>query len=60
MRFQPIIVPRPSAMATANFTQVGMKLVTHFRALILPGGFRIQLGGSCLAFIIRARVSETR
>jgi hypothetical protein len=27
MRFQPIMVPRPSAMATAIFTQVGMNLV---------------------------------
>jgi hypothetical protein len=27
MRFQPIMVPRPSAIATATFTQVGMNLV---------------------------------
>ena len=28
MRFQPIMVPRPSATATANLTQIGMNLVT--------------------------------
>jgi len=27
MRFHPIIVPNPKAMATATFTQVGMNLV---------------------------------
>ena len=27
MRFQPIIVPSPSAIATATFTQLGMNLV---------------------------------
>jgi len=27
MRFQPIMVPRPSAIATAILTQVGMNLV---------------------------------
>ena len=27
MRFQPIIVPKPKAMATATLTQVGMNLV---------------------------------
>ncbi len=27
MRFQPTIVPRPSAIATATLTQVGMNLV---------------------------------
>jgi hypothetical protein len=27
MRFQPIMVPSPSAMATATFTQSGMNLV---------------------------------
>src|ERR1700722_7830058 len=29
MRFQPIMVPRPSAIATATFTQVGMNLVAR-------------------------------
>ena len=28
MRFQPIIVPKPKAMATATLTQAGMNLVT--------------------------------
>ncbi len=30
MRFQPIIVPNPSAMATAALTQVGMNLVMEW------------------------------
>ena len=28
MRFQPIMVPRPSAIATATFTHTGMNLVS--------------------------------
>ncbi len=28
MRFQPIMVPRPKAIATANFTQAGINLVS--------------------------------
>ena len=46
MRFQPIIVPRPSAMATQIFTQFGMNLVERSSSFLIGVELRDFVGAS--------------
>ncbi len=65
MRFQPIIVPRPRAMATEIFTHSGMNLVAEFE-LLFEGAdhgllFRLELALSLsLSFARTRNASEAR
>src|SRR5579863_1259158 len=62
MRFQPIIVPRPSAMATAIFTQLGMNLVASSSESLYALNIRTWSAESSLSlsFIKKRIASEAR
>src|SRR4029077_2440696 len=62
MRFQPTMVPRPSAIATATFTQVGMNLVAWSRDDLYA--FRVFISAAdrslSLSFIKKRMASDAR
>src|SRR5262249_18814224 len=62
IRFQPTIVPRPSAIATAIFTQVGMNFVALSRAPLYALRFAISsiFSSLSMSFIKLRRASDAR
>ena len=60
IRLQPTIVPRPSAIATATFTQFGMNLVESSSIFLkLVSVFLVSSGSGTVFYLPRKRsVSE--